>query len=470
MRRPLLTSVTLLAAAAVASCASYSPLPLPRASELAASVAPGGMSPLDMNAVATLAVLNNPDLTAARAAMHVARAQAFAAGLLPDPQLAYSGDYKMDRDIPPTDPRYPEYDAYGLGLSVDLQALLTHSSLKAAAGAAYEQARLDLLWQEWQTVAEARTLYVAQSLAAERVAFLAPAERLYAQELERSRRALAAGNATLEQASADLAVLIDVRTQRGAADRGLSQAQHALRALLGIRPDVQLPLSSLAPPELPTRAAVQSALARLAQSRPDLRALQAGYRAQEARLRAAVLSQFPDVSIGVTRARDVSDVHTTGFGVTLTLPLFDRGRGNIAIQSATREQLRAGYLARLDQAAADSGRLWDETRLLDAQLRDLHQRLPRLRASAESARRAFQSGDFPAASYLTLVESYLAAEGTRLELLQDLWSDAIALATVLGTQVEPAVGPGATEDAPEGIAPSGAAPGGGAPGARDPAS
>lgn len=446
MRRPVLTSLALLAAAA-AGCASYAPRPLPRASELAASVGPRGVPPLDMNAVATLAVLNNPDLTAARATMHVAAAQAFAAGLLPDPQLSYSGDYKMDHAIPPTDPRYPEYDAYGLGLSVDLQALLTHSSLEAAAGAAYEQARLDLLWQEWQTVAEARTLYVEQSIAAERLAFLAPAEQIYAQELERSRLALAAGNATLEQTSAALAVLIDVRTRRGAADRSLSQARHALRALLGVRPDVSLPLSSLAAPELPARAAVQSALARLAESRPDLRALRAGYRAQEAKLRAAVLSQFPDVSIGITRARDVSDVHTTGFGVTLTLPLFDRGRGNIAIQSATREQLRAEYLARLDQAVADSWRLWEQARLLDGQLRGLDRRRLPLRASVESARRAFQTGNFPAASYLTLVESYLGAEATRLDLLQDLWSDSIALATVLGTQVEPG-GPGATDRAP----------------------
>ncbi len=458
MRRPLTTSAWLAAVAvavavAIAGCASYSPLPLPHASELAASVAPRGVSPLDMNAVATLAVLNNPDLTAARAAMHVARAQAFAAGLLPDPQLTYSGDYKMDGNIPPTDPRYPEYDAYGLALSVDLQALLTHSSLKTAASSTYGQARLDLLWQEWQTVAEARTLYVEQSIAAERLAFLAPAERIYSQELERSRRALAAGNATLEQTSADLAVVIEVRTQRGAADRTLSQAQHALRALLGVQPDVTLPLSSLAPPELPARAAVQSALARLPQSRPDLRALQAGYRAQEEKLRAAVLSQFPDVSIGVTRARDVSDVHTTGFGITLTLPIFDRGRGSIAIQSATREQLHAEYLVRLDQADADAWRLWDEARLLDSQLQALDQRLPGLRESVDSARRAFDSGNFPAASYLTLVESYLGAEATHLELLHDLWTDSIALATVLGTQVEPDT----TRLAPNANAPRGTA-------------
>ena len=45
--------------------------------------------------------------------------------------------------------------------------------------------------------------------------------------------------------------------------------------------------------------------------------------------------------------------------------------------------------------------------------------------------------EFPAASYLTLVGSYLAAQELHATLTQNLWSDSIALATVLGTQVQP---------------------------------
>lgn len=422
---------------ALAACATYSPLPLPTGAQLAMSVAPRGIAPLGMDAVATLAVLNNPELRAARAATHVAQAQAFAAGLLPDPELSYTGDYKMDGNIPPTDPRYPEYDAYGLGLAIDLQTLLTHSSNKAAAGAAYEQARLDLLWEEWQTVAEARTLYVEQAIATDREAFLTPAVRVYAEELERSQHALAAGNVTREQTGADLAVLVDARTQLGAADRNLLQAQQGLRALLGVAPQVALTLEPLGPPSIPDRTALAAAAARLAVSRPDLRALAAGYHAQEEKLRAAVLSQFPNFTVGITRARDVSDVHTTGFGATLTLPLFDRGRGDIAIQRATREQLRQEYLARLDQSVASIWQLWGESEELAAQLAELDRRLPSLKGNVDIAKAAYERGNFPSASYLALVSAYLAAEGTHFDLLQSLWSDSIALATVLGTQVEP---------------------------------
>jgi outer membrane protein, multidrug efflux system len=423
----------------LAGCAVYSPLPLPTRNDLARAVAPRGVRPLGMNAVATLAVLNNPQLRAARAQMHIARAQAFAAGLLPDPQLTYSGDFVMDHGVGPNDPRYPEFDAYGLGLSVDVQALLTHSSNKAAARAAFDQARLNLLWQEWQIVAQARTLYVQQSIAAERVAFLAEAEKVYAQAYARSRQALAAGNVTLEQTSADLSLLLNVRTELGTARRNLIEARQALRSLLGVAPEVKLPLMPLGTPRMLDRAAVRGAAARLARTRPDLRALQAGYRAQEQSVRTAILSQFPNFTLGITRARDVSNVHTTGFGATLTLPIFNRGRGEIAIQRATRAELHAAYQSRLDEAQAQIWRLWNEIEQLQGESRELDQQLPHLKTTVASAERAYDQGDFPAASYLTLVDSYLTAQATQAQLMQNIWTDTIALATVLGTQVEPAV-------------------------------
>ncbi|MGH8132215.1 MAG: hypothetical protein ACRETP_03130, partial [Steroidobacteraceae bacterium] len=63
---------------------------------------------------------------------------------------------------------------------------------------------------------------------------------------------------------------------------------------------------------------------------------------------------------------------------------------------------------------------------------------PRLQESVDNAKRAYAAGNFPAASYLTLVNAYLAAAGSRFDLLQSLWTDSIALATVTGTQLQPA--------------------------------
>jgi len=418
--------------AVLSSCATYHSAPLPTTTNLARQ-APGGMVALDMARVATLAVLNNPQLQSARASLGVAQAQAFAAGLLPDPHFSYSASHPTDHVLSP-DPRYPEYSEYGLELDVDLLALLTRASVRASARSDYRDAQLQLLWQEWQTVAQARMLYAQQAIASERERYLAPAEQLYAQAAQSSQRALAEGNVTIEQASTDRAVLIDIQAQLGTAERSLLAAQQGLRALLGVQADVTLPLEGLGMPAVPDRAAVAASVARVAQLRPDLRALQAGYAAEEERVRTAILSQFPNVVIGFTKARDDSDVHLLGGVVNLTLPLFNRGRGQIAIERATRAQLRADYQARLDQTTGDAWQLWNEMQQLGHQLADLDRKLAELEASARAARAAYQRNEFPTADYFTLVSSYLSAEATHYDLLQSLWSDSIALATLLGTR------------------------------------
>jgi outer membrane protein TolC len=417
----------------IGGCATYSRLPLPDKPDLATSASSPGLQPMDMNAVATLAVLNSPDLKAARAKANVSDAQAFAARLLPDPQLTAS----LDK---PTDLGQGYIDAYGLGLVLDLQALLTHSAKKAAANAARDQARLDLLWQEWQTIAQARTLYVQQIIAADKQQFLAEAEESYTAQAGRSQRALEAGDTTLDLAGADLALLSDISIQLGTARRSALQTDQSLHALLGVAPQVTIPLQPLTAPQLPDQSAVDAAIARLPQTRPDLQALQAAYNSQEEVLRKAVLSQFPMISLGVNRQRDTSNVHSNGLTATLNLPLFDRGRGEIAVQRATRAQLRAEYQARLDQTSGDIWRLWAELRQLQSELGQVNERLPRLQSTVDAAHKAYEAGDFAATTYYTLYNAYLIARSAKSELTQSLWADSIALSAELGTQLPPVAG------------------------------
>jgi len=156
--------------ALLAGCASYRPLALPSDAALVRDVGqlsvdvarlPGSelaahpfdpSDGLDITEVAMLAVANNPELRLARADAGVTRAQAFSAGLLPDPQLALTRDTAMGAPGATT--------AFSAGLTVDVAALLARSSTQAAGQAESRKADLDLLWQEWQTVAKARLLFV----------------------------------------------------------------------------------------------------------------------------------------------------------------------------------------------------------------------------------------------------------------------------------------------------------------------
>ena len=172
-------------------------------------------------------------------------------------------------------------------------------------------------------------------------------------------------------------------------------------------------------------------MASLGRRRPDLLALQAGYRSQEARVRRAVLAQFPSLSIAFTRARDTSNVPTTGLGTTLNLPLLNGGRGEIAVQRATRAQLRQEYQARLDATYGEIDRLLRRQDLLDRQLAQTRSQLPELERMVRLADRAYATQDISGLTYLNLKSTLL---GKRLELddlRQSQWETNIALDTLL---------------------------------------
>src|SRR5262249_38506642 len=134
----------------------------------------------------------------------------------------------------------------------------------------------------------------------------------------------------------------------------------ALREALGLPADTKIRIvaeSDKPEPPLPSAQDVDDAVNHC---RLDIAALQAGYASQEAKLHGAVLSQFPKIGLGITRARDTSTGGTMGFGITPDLPIFDRGQGRIAIEKATRQQLFDELAARVFEAHADARRALEE--------------------------------------------------------------------------------------------------------------
>jgi outer membrane protein TolC len=355
-----------------------------------------GVDPVD---VAILAVLNSPDLAAKRAAARVAAAQAFSAGLLPDPQVAFNVDVPVDPHIGTT--------AYGISPTVDIGALITHSATLAAARAAEKQANLDLLWSEWSTAQQARQYAVTVLLDEEKAAVLAQLDAELSERARRSDAALAKHDVTGAVASADLAAKLDADVQLAAARVAAEKARGQLNALMGLAPEAKLSLVDSAGPRDPDPAAVRSALEAASRRRPDLLALQAGYASQDANLRKAILAQFPLASLGYSRQSDNTGILSNGVLGTITLPLFNRGRGDIAVQRATREQLAQEYRARLDQTQADVAQAQADLAAEQADLRRFEADVPRLEAQAKRARPAFARGDLDSAAYLALDQAVL---------------------------------------------------------------
>ena len=424
------------------ACASYRPLPLVDASHpqnladirvSAASMPVRALAAhrfdpsdgLDVTEVAMLAVVNNPDLRAQRDTLGVAEAQSFAAGLLPDPQVT------AERDRPTS--HQPDLtSAFNFGLSYDLGNLLTRSARVASAKNSQHAVHLNLLWSEWQTVAKARQLFgKAMSLRAQ-IARLSEEQAALAPLQPFIQRALAAGDLTYDAASAGLRAAADVAIKLADSERQLNHADHDLHGLLGLDANVALNLVG-APYRIDTDAQqVRSALVDMAQRRPDLRALQAGYAAQESKLRAAVLAQFPAITVGFVRARDTGNVYSSGLSVALALPLFDRNRGNIAIETATRQQLRDEYAARVLASRNDIDRLLQDLRSYHSERARLVENAAELARARVAAERSYSAGLIDWPTYLAIRANALAADSDLAALDQTMHEQAIALDTLAG--------------------------------------
>ena len=429
-------------------CATYAALPLgdgQGASSVAQLAVPTSAMPLpalpihrfdpsdglDATEVAMLAVANSPALKLKRDELGLARAQAFAAGLLPDPQLSLGEDFPQH-----SGPGLST--AFNLGISEDISALLTRSSRSAEAHSHVEQVNLDLLWAEWQTVAQARQLFdQVVSLRAQQQRLqmeadaLAPVDRYV-------RMALQAGDLTYDTASAGLNADADVRKRLGDTAVQLHQAESDLHMLLGLAASAPVELVDSSEPVQPTAAQIQQALTDLPARRPDLLALQAGYAAQDAALRGAILAQFPALVLGFNTARDTSAIYTRGFSIGIGLPLFNRNRGNIAIERATRVQLRDAYDERVLAARSDVQRLQADLATLEAQRAPLIAHVHQLDAARRSAETAWRGQLLDWPTYLAIRSNALGADLDLLSFREQRARAALALQALLGTTGIPA--------------------------------
>ena len=385
------------AALALGGCATYHALPLakqpdlietPASSTVTAPNASTHSTALDIENVGRIALRNDPDLAAARARVKVAKAQAYSAGLLPDPTLGFSLDHPFNGGAPSD-----HHNAWSADLTESLIGLITHGDTHSAASAHYAATLLSWRWQAEQVALKARAAYLdawadRQVIDALRSEASAARETLAAARNARNEGAL---SATLYQQAQQQYSGILMRLRK-TSDQAL-QARDTLATLLRIRSDASLNLSAPGTVGAPAAVTVGKDIRRLPERRLDLLALQAGYRSADARLRADILAQFPILDIGFTRARDNTGVNSVGFGITLRLPIFNGNRGKIAEDRATRKALNAAYQAHLDSAANNARTAWHRLRLAHNELAELEKQLPALAHAARASGSALSHGD-----------------------------------------------------------------------------
>ena len=380
--------------------------------------------PLSVDAVGLLAAGNNLDLKAARTERGIAVAQVLQAGILPNPSLG--AGYAFLLGGPGTSA------AITASLTEDVKSLVTLSARRRSASAAALQVDASVLWQEWQTIGKARLLFVDIVEGEKQRRLLDETSAVLAARLAREQQALAQGNATLTDVVPALTTVADIKKQIDDLDRQQETRRRDLDILLGLSPDVTLPLDSRLslPPIDP--AGVAATLPTLGDRRPDLIALQLGYRSEEEKVRTAILAQFPALVVGGAGGRDTTDVRSAGPQITIDLPIFDRNQGNIAIETATRRKLRDEFSARISTAIGEVNSMLADTALIAEQIQTVAKQVTALRKAATQAESAYRVGNLDERGYVDIVVSTLAKEQEFVTLEQLRLEQQVAISTLVG--------------------------------------
>ena len=382
--------------------------------------------PLDCDGVAVLAVIANPDLKAIRLRAKVAAAQSFAARLLPDPTFSLGRDYLLSGP--------DRLDNIAAALGLDIHALITRSVVREKARADETRVRLDLAWAEWQTAGQAR-IGAVNVMSLEQTAVLDKASSDATQSLlDVTLRAAARGDISADQVQAARTAAFDSAERNRTSERALAAARFDLTKLVGLAPGTALQLRPNALPDAPLDAAQLFALAQT--QRADLQALRAGYASQEALVHKAVLDQFPKLDLTINASRDTSGNKLLGPAVGFTLPLWNRNRGGIALERATRDALKAEYEVRLFEARAEIAAAVGGIDVARRQRSDILSGLPVLERFVEASTHAARRGDLSPASAATAAQALRDKQTQLARSAQDIQAQWIALELLTGSPLE----------------------------------
>lgn len=440
---------SLLLAVIVASCARYKPMPLNDTAVDHALLAPdpkqlqaradqikhpllrpvaidlkNGLTP---DSAAVLAVIINPALRAERNRKAIASAQLMQAELLPNPTLDFTFDPVTGGNT------LGAVNAYSVGPSWEITSLITHQAKVAAARAQSDSVQLDVAWQEWQYAQAAKKAVFDLVALREVLHETQTVDHQVAEELALVQRAVNAHQQTLLELSAAQTASQKAHADFLAAQRDFVHQQLMLNQALGLAPDVQIRLAEdVSLPSKLNLPADPELVLDLDRRRLDLLALRRGYESQEQTLRAAVLGQFPKVVLGVHQASDNTGVQSTGFGVTVDLPIFDRNQGIIAIETATRQQLFDEYTSRIFEARSTIAQTVADIHALADQIATAEATIPQLTELVRTYQAAVAQHNADVFSYYQAQNDLSQAQIDVLKLKQQLMDNQIALELASG--------------------------------------
>lgn len=382
---------------------------------------------LDESELASVALVGNAGLRVKRAELGQAEAALITAGLWPNPEISLS-------------PRWGVDGTSGFALDADaLFQLLRPGERKAlqdVAQAGADAARQDLLAEEMRVVGQVRGQRLTVLWAERSVALMEEAVALREKSAELARRQRQGGEGTELDVAAMELELAESRRDLRKSRADLSEALIELNHLLGLPSEYTLNIAGygralgvsifddLSDAELEQR---------LLAGRMELGAKAAAYRQAEEELRLAVVRQYPRVSLGPSFEKDIEGAKGLGLALSLDLPVFNQNQGEIAEKLASREKIRAEYIALLARLRGEAFSARSAVRLAkaeaEAQEREI---IPLLKRNQELFEGAYRAREINVITWITWQQRAVTARREHLDALVRYARAVIELETAAG--------------------------------------
>ena len=383
---------------------------------------------LTLEAALARALGNNPDLTAQAEELRAREAEAWQAGLRPNPVLALEAENLLGSG------NFAGADLAETTLVVS-QAVelggkrLRRRDLAEAAVAVglseYHQARADVLADTEgrfvAVLAAQRRLELADELAA-------LANRIAGTVEER----IAAGNAAATEGLRVRIQWLELESRREKSRRELVAVRSRLAALLGQETaDFDLVVGALTPtPDLPDLTELEGLVEK--GPWPARQVAEVDNRRRSLDLEQA--RRYPDLEIGLgTRYLAESEDTALVFGISVPLPIFNRNQGAIAAARSRLAKARAQERGARVQAKAAITAAWQEGHAARAEAEILqHEIIPASRQALAAAEYGYQAGKFPIFDVLDAQRVLVEAQSGHLDALVDYHRACITIKRLLG--------------------------------------
>lgn len=268
-----------------------------------------------------------PQIVSARLGLAEARGRVVGASARPlNPEVEFAAGPRRG------DSRSTDLD---VGLSQRFEPSGLRAARKAGAEARLAEATANADETTRSVLRDAARAYYQAVYAGERIRLAMTAETLASAVFDAADRRYRAGDIPILDVNLARAALARARAERRAGEAEQTTALGDLKVLLQLEGPVAVQ-GSLSLIESPDAAA----LARTAEARPELRALEAAVREAEAEVATGRSLAKPELGLAARYAQEEGS-HIVLGGVTVTLPVFAKGQEQLAVGSARASRLRA---------------------------------------------------------------------------------------------------------------------------------